>query len=140
VDDGTEPIADDELLYRRVPASLPWYDPTSNELRPQAFGPNKKRDLTGISVFRAKYKPIEEVAHGQPGRSYFVAILSAGDVRRAGIRVEPSPNTPTGYDAAHAELPDLNAANCKDSATLERERVLVEVCQRVEGPFTTPPD
>ena len=27
VDDGTEPIADEELLYRRVPASMPWYSP-----------------------------------------------------------------------------------------------------------------
>ena len=25
MDDGTEPIADEELLYRRVPASTEWY-------------------------------------------------------------------------------------------------------------------
>ncbi len=138
MDDGTEPIADDELLYRRVPATLPWYDPHSRELKAHAFGPHKERDRTGLSVFRAKHKPIEAAARGQQGKSYYVAVLCAGDVRQAGMDVKPSPSTPAGYDPAHAELPDLNSTNYKDRLTLERQRVLVELCQSVEGPFETP--
>ncbi len=32
MDSGTDPIEDDELLYRRVPASTGWYDPAHAEL------------------------------------------------------------------------------------------------------------
>jgi hypothetical protein len=136
VDDGIEPIADEELLYRRVPVSL--YNAATHELSPQAFGPNKERDTTGLSVARAKYKSIEQAAHGWPGKSYYVAVLQAMDIRQAGIAIEPRPHTPDGFDAAHAELPDLRSDNRKDSITLERQRVLVELCRSVEGPFETP--
>ena len=136
--DEVEPIADDELLYRRVPASAStgWFDPVSRVLRPEAFGPHRQRDVTGISVTRARYKPIAEAARGQPGKSYFVAVLCVGDLRQANYVVKPQPNVPGGYDISHAELPDLNAANYKASETLERQRELAErLCLRVEGPF-----
>lgn len=139
MDHGIDPIADEELLFRRVPASMRWYDPTTGALRPEAFGPHKQRDATGISVSREKYKSIEEFARGQPGKSYYVAVLRAGDLRRNGIEVVPRPETPTGYDPAHAELPVLNASNYKADETLERQWVLaVELCLRVEGPFSSP--
>ena len=134
--DEVEPIIDDELLYRRVPASTGWFDPVSRVLKPEAFGPNQKRDLTGISVIRARFKSIEQAACGQPGKSYFVAVLRVGDLRQANYIVKPQPNVPGGYDISHAELPDLNAANYKASETLERQRELAErLCLRVEGPF-----
>jgi hypothetical protein len=138
VDDGTEPIADDELLYRRVPASLPWFNPATMRLMPQAFDPHRDRDVTGLSVFRAKYKAIDVAARGRPGKSYYIAVLQAMDIRQAGIAVEPRPHTPDGFDAAHAEMPDLRSDNRKESITLERQRVLVTLCRSVEGPFETP--
>lgn len=136
VADEIELITDDELLYRRVPASTGWFDPVSRELKPAAFGPHKERDVTGISVTRARYKSIEQAACGQPGKSYFVAVLRVGDLRQANYVVNPQPNVPGGYDISHAELPDLNATNYRASKTLERQRELAKhLCLRVEGPF-----
>lgn len=137
--DAVEPIDDDELLYRRVPASTGWFDPVTRVLKPEAFGPHKQRDLTGISVTRARYKPVEEAARGQLGKSYFVAVLRVSDLRQANYVVTPQPNVPGGYDISHAELPDLNAANYKAAETLQRQRELADrLCLRVEGPFETP--
>ncbi len=136
--DEIQPIADEELLYRRVPASTGWFDQATGILKPDAFGPHKQRDLTGISVTRAKFKSIEQAAQGQLGKSYFLAVLCVGDLRKAKFTVKPQPNVPGGYDISHAELPDLNAANYKAAATLERQRELAEkLCLRVEGPFQT---
>lgn len=134
---GLDPIADDEFLYRRIPASAkpPLYDPVKRELNDQAFAPNKNRDISGLSVSRAKYKAIEAAGQGRPSKSYFVAVLRAGDLRQHGIAFEP---VPEANDPGHAELPQLNAENYKDSDTLERQRLLVSLCLRVEGPFATP--
>jgi hypothetical protein len=132
VDDGTEPIASEELLYRRVPASTGWYSPESGILSDQAFAPHKVQDVTGLSVSRDKYKSPDQAARGRPGKSYYVAVLRAGDLRAKGIEVVPRPQP---GDPGHAELPDLNSANVKASQTLERQRILVELCLRVEGPF-----
>lgn len=93
---GSEPVDDEELLYRRVPASLGWYSPTTGVISSEAFGPHKNRDVSGLSVTRAKYKSIEEAARGRPGKSYYVVVLRAGansvvclampaGTRRAGI-------------------------------------------------------
>lgn len=116
--DGTEPIADDELLYRRVPAAAQprRYDPVTGLLSDQAFGPHKKDGVTGLSVSRAKYKSIEEAASGRSGNSYYIAVLRAGDLRQQGIVVEPRP---LQDDPGHAEPPQLNAAHYKATATLE---------------------
>lgn len=131
MDDGTEPIADEELLYRRVPASMGWYNPVTG-LNPQAFAP-RKDDSAGISVSREKYKSIEDAAKGQAGKMYYISVLRAGDLRRNGIEVVPEPHP---GDCGHAELPDLNAANRKADKTLELQRLLAqELCVRVEGPF-----
>lgn len=134
-------VANDELLYRRVSASVmpQQYDPSTGNLNDQAFAPHKTRDVTGLSVSRAKFKSLEKAALGRPGKSYFIAVLRVGDLRQRGIEVVPRPELPDGqYDPAHAELPDLNAANRKDDITLKRQRILAEaLCLRVEGPFET---
>jgi hypothetical protein len=132
VANGVDPIADDELLYRRIPSA--WQDTVSGRPSTQAFAPHKSRDLTGLSLARAKYKTIQEAELGQPGKIYFVAVLLAGDVRQAGIAVEPRP---LPDDPGHCEFPDLRADTCKDSITLERQGLLVDLCLRVEGPFAT---
>ena len=130
---GTEPIADEELLYRRVPESTGWFSPATG-LSPQAFAPHKTSDATGLSVVRAKFKSVEEAAKGRPGKSYYVAVLRAGDLRRHGIEIVPRP---LPGDEGHAELPDLNAGRRKAVETLERQRIIPELCLKVEGPFTT---
>jgi hypothetical protein len=127
VDDGSEPIADEELLYRRVP--LCWHS-TDSGLNHQAFAPHKN-DSTGLSIARAKYKSIEQAARGQPGKAYFVATLVAGQLRANGIEIAPRP---LPGDPGHAELPQLNAGNRKDDQTLELQRLLVTLCG-VDGPF-----
>src|SRR5438105_3323919 len=101
--DGTEPIADDELLYRRIPVSKDWYTPDG--LSPEAFHP-REDETAGISVYRAKYKSIEEAAKGKGKRGYYVAVLRAGDLRQHGIDILPRP---TPDDPGHAELPDLTS-------------------------------
>lgn len=132
MEDESEPIADDEVLYRRVPASTGWYSPDSG-LKPEAFAPHKTNDATGLSISRKKHKTVEEAARGQPGKSYYVVILRAGDLRKQGIAVEPRP---LPGDPGHAELPELNSSNRKTSETLERQRILVSLRLGVEGPFT----
>lgn len=133
MDNGTEPIADDELLYRRVPESPGWYDPATHVVNHQAFGPHKTNDASGLSVARAKYKSMEDAARGRPGKSYFVAVLRVGDLRQNDIKVVPRPKP---NDPGHSELPDMNSDNRKADATLERQRLLSKkLCLRVEGPF-----
>lgn len=139
MDHDPEPVADDELLYRRVPASMNWYDPATSQLSSQAFAPHKTRDATGISVTRGKYKTLEETGRGRPGKSYYVACLNAGKLKQVGITVEPRPHVPDGYDLAHAELPGLNSSNRKAAQTLELQRVLVSLCDRIDGPYETLP-
>ncbi len=130
----TDPIAADELLYRRVPVSTNWYDPDSDVLEPQAFDPHRKNDVTGISISRKKHKSLIEAARGQPGKSYYVAVICAGDLQAKKIKVVPrqQPNDP-----GHAELPDLNSENRKSDEALELKRVLVELTRSVEGPFAS---
>ena len=135
--DVPDPITDEELLYRRIPAQ--WFDPDLKEVNSAAFAPHKERDTSGLSVWRAKFKSLEEVARGQPGKIYYVAVLNVADLIAAGIRVVPQPDVPGGYDIAHAELPDLNSTIRKDSKTIETTMALARLCRSVEGPFTTLP-
>jgi hypothetical protein len=137
----TDPITDDEILYRRVPASAECgrFDKDTGLLSPESFDPHKSQDITGLSIVRAKFKTIEEAAKGRPGKSYFIAVLRAGELRQRGIRVVSKPDLPDGtFDAAHAELPDLNSSTRKSSQTLEFKILLArELTKSVEGPFPT---
>jgi len=132
---GTEPIGDDELLYRRIPASLNLYDPTAApHLLPDAFRPNAN-DTTGLSVYRAKYKSALEAARGRPGKVYYVAVLRAGDLRAREIEISPRP---LEGDPGHAEKPGLTYQDRKTDRALEWKVLLSqELCLRVEGPFQT---
>ena len=50
--DGSEPIADHEILYRRIPAASGFYDPLVDpNPSPLAFRPTKQ-DTTGVSRAR----------------------------------------------------------------------------------------
>ncbi len=134
-DDGTEPIGDDEILYRRIPASQGWYDPDKDpSISPKAFRPNR-HDETGISISREKYKTLEEAAKGRLGKTYFIAVLRAGDLRNRGIEVVASPEE---GDPGHAEIPCLNHAKRGEDKAKESMMLLAhELTLKVEGPFST---
>jgi hypothetical protein len=128
-DDETDPVADDELLYRRIPVSMGWY--TGGGLSPEAFDP-RPDEITGISICRGKYTPIEEAAKGKGKKGYYVAVLRVDDLRRNGIEVV---SRPTDNDPGHAELPSLTCRNRLDPETQERKVLLAGLRLRVEGPF-----
>ena len=139
--DGIEPIADDELLFRRIPVSTGWHGPESDSpLSPEAFRPIRY-DVTGISLYRGgeDYPSIEEVGRSQAGkrpgerRTFYVAVLRAGDLRKAGLEAVPRPRPD---EPGHAEIPSLNYENRKTQRALEtKNRLALELCLRVEGPF-----
>jgi len=128
---GSETVDDSELLYRRIPESTGWYDPPVDPRpSPKAFNP--REGDTGLSLFRAKYKTLEEAAKGQPGKRYYVAVLRAGDLRANGIEVVQTPPE----DPGHCEIRNLTYANRKEDASVEiKMRLARELCLRVEGPF-----
>lgn len=129
-----EPIDDDEFLYRRVPESQGWYaSDDSLPLSYLAFRPGK-RDKTGLSICREKHKTLEEAARGRPNKSYYVAVLRAGDLRTAGISVVARP---LENDPGHAEIEDLTYENRKTDQARGRQKLLAEcltLC--VKGPFS----
>ena len=131
VNDGTEPVADEELLYRRIPVSTGWY--SSAGLSPEAFDP-RKDEISGLSVYRAKYKNLEEVAKGKGKQGYFVAVLRAGDLRKLGIDVDPKPGLD---DPGHAELPGLTCLNRSEPITQERKLLLARSALEIRGPFVS---
>jgi len=131
--DGTEPIDDAEFLYRRVPDSQRWYDPkTHPQLSPEAFRP-QRHDLTGISLYRDRYKAIEDAAKGREGKRYYVAVLRAGDLRAGGIEVVPRP---CENDPGHVEIPGLNYEARKTQQVREwKVRLAHNLTLEVRGPF-----
>jgi hypothetical protein len=133
---GSEPLLDDELLYRRIPASTSWYDPKRTPpLQPEAFRPNRN-DQTGISLARAKYKTTQQAALGRAGKQYYVAVLRAGDIRAAGMEVaaQPLPDDP-----GHAQITSLTYDGRKSKQAIQWRTLLAEqLCLRVEGTFFTP--
>lgn len=129
---GQEPIGDDETLYRRIPVSRGWYD--TNGLSPEAFEP-RPDETTGISVYRAKYKSLEEAAKGKSKQGYYVAVFRAGDLRANGIQVVPRP---AQDEPGHAELPGLTCDARLTKEALEIKSRLTVLMQSVEGPFPPP--
>ena len=132
--DGTEPIDDDERLYRRIPVSKDWY--ANNELIPDAFDP-RSDEHSGISIYRAKYKSLEEAAQGKSKKGYFVAVFRAGDLKAKGIVIIPRPETPGGRDPGHAEITSLTFQNRTTQAALDIKLTLCELALDVAGPFRT---
>jgi hypothetical protein len=142
-DKSVEPdtVGADELLYRKIPVSLGWYDPSvSSKPSPEAFRPNRDRDGTGISFDRARsekhpeFPTIEEAGQGQSPDGYYVAVLRMGDLRSRSIEVVPRP---IEGNPGHAELPALNSNNRRSDEAIELKRLLAdELTLVVEGPFT----
>lgn len=132
-EDGTEPISDDEILYRRIPVGADWFDPGIDPRpTPKAFRP-RPDDTTGLSLSRQKYKSLEQVAHNSHGKQYYVAELRAGDLRANGIAIIPDP---LPGDPGHVAVSSLTYENRNDNRALEIQNALAEqLCLRVLGPF-----
>ena len=131
MDDGTEPIEDEEYLYRRI--VFKYFDPDQGEEpSPQAFHP-RSYDKTGLSVFRAKYVTPEQVAKNDRGKQYYVAVLRAGDLRAQGLDVVPRPE---GNAPGHAELPGLTYDSRRTDAVEEAQQLLArKLCLKILGPL-----
>jgi hypothetical protein len=135
-----EEISDDEIIYRKIPASCGWYDPIRVEVKPEAFKPREGDD--GLSVDRAKseacplFRSIEEAAVGRSGKEYYVACLRVGVLRERGIQVVPRP---IQGNPGHAEIPNLTYENRKSDKSIETMTFLAHgAILRVEGPFLSP--
>jgi len=125
-------VTDDEILYRRIPVS--WYSPDTKSLSPEAFKPGKHDD-TGLSVTRAAYVEIQAAAVGRLGKSYYVAILRAKDLRSRGIQIISDPQE---GNPGHALLPEVNYGRRKSEQVLEWALAMAkELTFEVRGPFTT---
>jgi hypothetical protein len=129
---GTEPVEDNEILYRRIPVSRNWY--SNGGLSPDAFEP-RDDEPTGISFSRAKYKTIHEAAKGKGKLGYYVAEFLAGDLLAHGIDVVPRP---LQNDPSHAELPGLTTLNRDTTEELNRRKILAGLFRSVYGPFVEP--
>ncbi len=129
-----DPISDDELLYRRISTNkqLNYYNPDIDpNPSPKAFRPNHKFDLTGLSLYRAKYIRPQQVAENDREAKYFIAVLRAGDVRALGAIIEPCPDE---NKPGHVEITNLRSDNRRDTDELQFN--LAESCLEVLGPFS----
>ena len=131
-DPGTEPIADDEVLFRRIPVSKGWY--SESGLSPEAFEP-RDDEATGISFSRGKYKSVQDAGQGKSKKGYYVAVIRAVDLRTNNIAIAPRPETD---DPGHAELPGLTCDTRLTPEALNLKHLLATLPVKVEGPFVTP--
>lgn len=131
--DGNDPIADGEIIYRRIPTKPNFHDPVvSDRPRVPAFRP-REEDTTGLSVFRAKYVTPRELTANERGARYFIACFLASDLRAHGIIVEPRP-LPNAL--GHAEFISLRYGNRNTDAGLEQQRALADKVPLIMlGPF-----
>jgi len=128
------PVDDEELLYRKVSVRSKWWH--NGVLSSEAFNPNKN-DATGISVFRAVFRSVEDAAKGPSPDGYYVVVLQTGELRARGIQVNPQPDVDGIWDDSHAELPQIRIATKRSTEVEELKQMLVEFAKHrpVQGPF-----
>lgn len=129
--EGDEPVADDEVLYRRVPELK--MDTTRRRPLDVAFRPDPEKDFDGISLFRKKYHAPEDLRGKKSKSPCWMAVLRAKDLRSEGLDPEPRP---TPEAKGHVVLPQLHAANAKtDQALLWQQQLADQLTRDVLGPF-----
>jgi hypothetical protein len=103
MDDRGDVVADEELVYRRVPL-VHFVD---GMVIYQAMMPHKSADPDGLSLTRAKLgSPEAMVANARrPGAGVFAA--TAGEIRALGLSVLPSPRED---EPGHCHIPELNSS------------------------------
>lgn len=120
---GVDPISDDEVVYRRFPASMREQDPP-HRVSPQAFRPTPEDK--GLSVFRAKYHRPEDCAPANPGQEWYLAVLRVKDIREKGMEIVESPETSWPSRIGHAEIKSLNGKSRKEPRSEEWQFWLAE--------------
>jgi hypothetical protein len=98
--DPSDPIDDEEYLYRRVPVKSGWIK--DQRVDPHAFRPNQN-DTTGLSLERERFASPEDVARGRNRQDYYVARVKARHIRDLGLVPVARPSDRPG----HVELPGL---------------------------------
>lgn len=106
----SEPVTDDEFVFRAIPNVRNYYDPSLPQpVVRVAFEPNSQ-DTDGLSVFReACGVTAAEVAMALPRKGdYYVARLSVAALATKKLTVQAKPlcDQPKG----HAVIPELNLA------------------------------
>ena len=126
-----EPIDRDELLYRRVIHNhYKQGDPTLP--LPYAALKPEKRDITGLSLFRNRYRTAESIV--RPGRPDYVAVFHVGTLLDNGINVVISEAGGSG----HVEIPDVTYDRRKDIHVTEIIDLMTkELYREVLGPFNS---
>lgn len=77
----------------------------------------------------------DELSVNVLGKSYYVALLRAADIRAAGMDVVPKP---LPDDPGHAEIPELTYENRKSKQAIEWRTLLAEkLFLQIEGPFSS---
>lgn len=96
-------IADDELVYRRIP-SVHFVDGMILYL---AMMPHKSADPDGLSLTRAKLGTPEAMVASarRPGAGVFAA--TAAEIRALGLSILPSPRE---HEPGHCHIPELNSS------------------------------
>jgi hypothetical protein len=132
--EGSEPLADEERVFRRVPDNDQFIEDFVARIpSPSAFRPHPERDKDGLSLLREKYVRSPEAAAARPGKSTYLARLRVGDVRGIGLDVIPDPPPPE-----HCNVPRLNARTAKESWALEAQKTLAHRLSTLLGPFPQP--
>lgn len=135
--DGSERIADNEIIYRRLPSNAEYYDPACNPpIQWIAFKPNE-HDSTGISVWRAKSLSRAEAAtlNARRGKSYYLVAIKVAELRRLGAEIE---STPVEGGAGHASIVSLSwrRYQSEKNAVMElAQRLARDAHYEVHGPF-----
>jgi len=131
--DGTERIADEELIYRRIPVSQNLYNPDLNPSPdPRSFRPIKL-DTNGLSLVRTKYSTPQQVAETGHGKKYWIAVLKASDIRACTIQPLDVVPAPLHDYPGHAEIPSLTYQNRRDTDVLQLW--LADNCLEIIGPL-----
>jgi hypothetical protein len=129
--DPSDPIDDEEYLYRRVPVKMGWVRDQSVD--PHAFRPNPN-DITGLSLERARLASPEDAARGRGSSGYYIARIKCKDIRDLGLAVAP---TPSDDRPGHVELPGLTYENRKSDQAEEWQVQLADLAtnEGVLGPY-----
>jgi hypothetical protein len=103
-----EPIADDEVVYRRIPPGDAWFD-TSGRITSANFKLRVKAGEVGISVYRASQVTLAELLsrpEAIPGNR--IAEAAVGDIRRLthmdGTSLNLDVVVDDANDPGHAEI------------------------------------
>lgn len=120
--DQHDPVSPDEYVFRRIPKDKLRYDPSLSEpVTRLAFDPSKK-DIDGISIFRALFVSAEDVAAAGLGMNgYCIARLLVRDIIALGLTVISDPRD--DQLPGHSLIPELafQRVNAKETKPKSKE-------------------